>query len=204
MNCASFERDLARLLAGELVEPERERTLELLRGHAERCDGCGAAADLLRLAALPAAERDWVEEPGSDYWADFYERVERRAAETPAVAGATWRRWGLVAALLAIAAVLWLVVPPRRDPAGGSPGAAETISAPLPESLDRMLETAPEGALLDELDFLAGLDGLTGEGEADRGGGWLYPDTEDLDVEMRDELLLWLQEQTVEDRGVTS
>jgi hypothetical protein len=204
MNCASFERDLARLLAGELAEPERGRTLELLRGHAEGCDDCGAAADLLRLAALPAAERDWAEEPEPAYWAGFNEQVERRASETPAAAGAAWQRWALVAAVLAIAAVLWLVIPPRREPPAPSPGDAETRSAPLPESLDRMLEAAPDGALLDELDFLAGLDGLAAGDDPEPGVGWLYPDTEDLDIELRDELLLWLQEQTVEDRGVTS
>ena len=211
MSCAEFESELARLLAGTtpddglLSDVERERMLDRLRGHARRCEACAAAMDLIDLAALPAAERDWVEDPGRAYWKEFHPRVARQIAATPAAAPG-WRRWAAVAAVFALVAVLFVVATTRRKPTSATgPRSGEVtteLAEPLPVSLDRMLEEAPDVELLEELDFLAGLDdaSVATDGE----GGWLFPDTRDLDPEMRDDLLLWLQEQNADTRGVSS
>jgi hypothetical protein len=208
MDCASFEILLQQVISGEIEARERGKVLSDLERHAEACPDCEGVGDLLEWLALPGGEVDIVDGPGEAYWAGFNDRLrERIASDAPPVASKRtgWRRWAGAAAVLATAALaLWIAFGPIDDGSATQRAGAESSSKlprttrELPASLVEIIENDP--AALQDVGFGAG-GGWPG---AYDDGGWVFPDTEDLDPAAREELLEWLRERTPERAGVRS
>jgi hypothetical protein len=209
MNCAGFEDDLARLLAGEEAGEERRARLVALRAHAQACPDCGDASDLLELLALPRGERDLAEPPSDRYWDSFEAALTRRLARGGPSPRRDWGAWSGVAAALLLAAVgLWFVLSPGHTWMPGEELAAEEWNGnEIPDSLELLLRAAEPDDALAGLDFLGGLAGLAeapSEAAGPDSGGFFYPDPGVMDAEARRALLDWLRERESRERGVES
>lgn len=191
MDCPGFESVLGRALLGELPEAERRAALDELLRHAHGCPSCDGTTELLDWLALPDDDRDIVSAPGPGYWDEFNRRVRERLDE-PATAARrrAWLPATVAAGLVVAVAGAWLALAPVRAP-GSRP---EPLGSELPspsdprETLARRIAEDP-GALSSL--GLAGDDGWAGSPEH---GGWMYPDTTDLDPTARRELLEWLRQ----------
>lgn len=209
MNCAGFEDDLARLLAGEEAGEERAARLAALRAHARGCPDCGCASDLLELLGLPPAERDLAQPPSDRYWESFDAALRRRLGHGGPRTRRDWTAWtGFAAALLLAAVGLWLVLSPADAWMPGEGLAAEGPGAnQIPDGLELLLRAAEPDEALAGLDFLGGLTGLAEAPPVAGGPGsdcFFYPDPEEMDAEARRALLDWLREREDRDRGVES
>jgi len=205
MNCAGYEQGLARLMGDEATGADRPRLLEQLRRHAAICDSCRGSADLVDLLALPAGERDIVDDPGDEYWSSFEARLRPRLEAVPERSHGRW--WAVAAAVLLLGLLAgWMLRGPGETemPAvmadAGTGRTSEEVAHPefppsLVQSLDRASaeEVESQLAAFEELGPGWGAD-WPGAGEADW-GGVLYPEVERLDVETREKLLEWLRDQ---------
>lgn len=190
-DCASFERELAALAAGEIAGVDRQRVAERLRVHGSRCELCAGAAALVTVLAQSPGERDRADDPGDEYWSTFNARVrERVAAEPRPGERSSFRRLGVAAALL-VASLLgvWLMRSVRTETGTSHPATVAELPAPepLPSTLQLELDEADSEVLVDQLNDLTGWSLPADE---------LFPDVADLDADQRRELLLWLKEES--------
>jgi hypothetical protein len=211
IDCAAFEGGLADLLADPGGAPDDR--LAALRRHAEGCEACRGASDLVDLAARPAADRDIVPDPGSAYWADFDRRLAVRlrvtGPRTVRLRPATWA--GLAIAVAAAAAIVVLLLVPREGSAvpiaaSGRPPAAEAAApVPPPEGI-RSATPDPEPTV--DASAPAGDDpddGLAWTGAddpfAEAPAGALFPGVDGLSEEQRDRFAAWLRQEERRVRG---
>ena len=215
MNCADFERGLARLLVGEEEPGARKAALTKLSSHAEGCPDCRGMNELLELLAAEPAARDLAAPPPEPYWETFERGLRDKLAQAGPRPARGWRAWTPAAAAFLLAGLaLWLVFSSGEDAmrnAGRAPGGEDEI----PETLEILLRAAEPGEAMAGLDFLSGLAGLPeaapGAAPAEPGpdgpsvpAGPFYPDPEAMDAEARRALLDWLREREGRDRGVES
>lgn len=202
MTCAEFESALAELLSSPGAGDSDLRWTEL-RAHAVSCRECAGSIDLLALAAVPAAERDPIQDPGPGYWRSFDAALARRIDGE--------RRSRLLLRIVAAAAAVVGVVligralfrhEPPAPVASGAGAARPPIPAPVtPRLSPSRSETAPALGSLDEpldpdddaLGTLGGagaLDAFT----TDAPGG-ILPDVDALSPDQTRRLLDWLREE---------
>jgi hypothetical protein len=181
MNCAAFENDLMNLLAGELTGVERNVAIRTMREHMETCETCAASRDLLKFAATDPRDRFPDDDPGAEYWESFDARLQQRISVQPKIRWYTDRRIWAAAAVIALIAVLagWFLIGNGGEPmVAVNGGGTEAIFA----------DYDPHGIDPTAMD-------------TDAEAGWLFPDTEDLDAEARQELLDWLEEEAATNQG---
>lgn len=175
MNCAKFEMDLTKLLAGEIPDGKREDAVLRLTAHVTACESCAESRDLLEFAATSPEERFPGEDPGEDYWESFDDRLKQRIERNGAARRFTLRHIAAVAAVIALVAVLgvWF------------------LNGNVEVTTDEPPTTNGEDTIA--WDGTHGVDPTSMEEEE---AGWLFPDLDELDEEATQELLEWLQEET--------
>lgn len=184
MNCARFEQELARLLAGESADRDA------LAAHAASCDACAGSRELVDWASLPATERFEDAVRSEADWARFDVRLRDRLSSEGDRASRSRRRgvWAAVAAVGVIALLSgWIL----RNP---SPPAAPTATVEAiaePDDPEDVLDRWASGGS-------AEVPGPTLVAPA---AGWSVPEAEDLDAEERDELLDWLRDEAARLEG---
>ena len=205
MNCAGYEQGLARLMGDEATGADRPRLLAQLRQHAAVCDSCRGSADLVDLLALPAGERDIVDDPGDEYWSSFEARLRPRLEAAPERSGGRW--WAVAAAVLLLGLLAgWMLRGPGETEmpavvadAGTGRTSVEVAPPEFPPSLLQSLDRASAEEVESQLAAFEEFGRGWGEGWSEAGegewGGVLYPEVERLDVETRERLLEWLRDQ---------
>lgn len=213
MNCAVFENELTRLLAGEFAARERPAVVERLRAHRESCTSCRRSGDLLEWSALDEDERFHDEDPGEAYWSSFDGRLKQRlAAEHSPVNKRKILIWTAAASLMAVLILGSWYIAGRKEPAGVVANAGrdvlpgEEIELAIPTGLvDDIAELEVEdqdewlGTLPGSISYPADWSGDDSDSDqvpaAGGTGTWALPYTGDLDDEGRRELLDWLREE---------
>jgi len=224
MKCAEFECRLAELMGGDCEQADRDDRIEELRAHARGCPECRATVDLLDLLDSPAGDRDFVDAPGDAYWSSFDDRLRARIHELPSRRMSIWALGSAAAAavVLVVASGGWgRDVSGLARPTGTEPipfdlvhdASIELDPIEFPDDLnDLLVRTTPA-----DVELAAGFVGLDPWSEAlalssefdpawveslgerslsARESAGLYPDLSALDLNLRVELLEWLNSQT--------
>ena len=194
MDCSEFERVFVRVMTDEVSSSERSGCVEQLKKHTASCNVCSGSRDLVEWLALPAGEREIAEDPGEAYWRGLGQRVgERIEGRPPRVTrrrDGRYRWAGVAAVLFAVGLGAWVLwAPADRVTTVVEIDPVDTTGR-IPQALVELIEretAAPDDALP---------MGAEGWGNSFEDEGWIFPDTQELGPDTRQELLEWLREQT--------
>ncbi|HZN54200.1 MAG TPA: hypothetical protein VFB67_02665 [Candidatus Polarisedimenticolaceae bacterium] len=186
MSCAAFESGLADALASS--DGGDPRVVAALRDHAAGCPRCAPSAELIDLAALPAEERDPVDDPPPRYWSGFEARLAVRLA-APERGTRRAARFGVaVAAAIVLVVVLILARRPAPPPPVVSKEDVPAATAPAPDPAAEDVDTTDDWD--DPFAALGPIDAFT----VDDATG-IFPSVDDLSPADEERFLDWLSEE---------